>query len=90
MLVRVQTKGILKTTPQAVLYIIKNHGVEWFAKGMIRKKEQNAIIIDKNIAINKGIPYDDYWHIPKPIEVIKNQQPIDELKYQTTTSDSEA
>jgi hypothetical protein len=81
MLVKVKFKNIIIHTEFATLFLLKHEIERWLPKSQYRFGSGNNIIVEKWLAIEKGLEYSEYIHIPEKIEPKYNQEAINELKY---------
>ena len=81
MLVKVKIKDVLAETEKAALFLLKHEIECWLPKSQYRFVTGNYILIQKWLAIEKGLEFSEYIHIPEKIEPKYNQEAIDELKY---------
>lgn len=80
MRVKVKINDILAITEKATLLLIGKNEI-WLPNRAFRFGRGRYIIVDKGIAVSKGIKFKEYMHIPEKMEPIYNQEAIDELKY---------
>lgn len=86
MRVKVRFKDHLAASDHATLFLISTDEV-WLPNWAFRYGQGRTLIVDRNIAIQKGVKFSEYVHIPDPIEPVRNQEPIDELRYDTKSGD---
>ena len=79
--VLVKIKGVTMQKGGGTLIMVKNVGDVWFPTKLISKYVGNNIVIPEWLAIEKGLKYTNYIHIPEPIEPIYGQEAINELRY---------
>lgn len=84
MLVKVKFKDILAQTNKAILFLISEEEV-WFPKKHFRFLRQGAAFICPLwLAQEKMVKYTSYIHFPEKIDPVYNQEPIDELRFDSS------
>lgn len=82
-LVKVKIYDTIKNTGKATLFLLKYEKQVWLPNVLYRKAKQgNYILVSKKIAEEKGFEYTDFIHTPEAMEVVKNQEAMDDLKYE--------
>lgn len=81
MKVTIKHGGVLHSTPNAIL--VKNNLTKldcWLPKKLVKYVSQHKLIIPRWLAEKHIFKFSEAYHIPKKMQIKKNQEAIDDLK----------
>ena len=76
----VKYEDIIHETPRATLFLIGSKEC-WLPKGGYRIRNERVMAVRRNLVDEKGLLEYFYRHIPPKLEVVYDQQPIDEVRF---------
>ena len=76
----VKYEDIIHETTRATLFLIGSKEC-WLPKGGYRIRNERVMVVRRNLVDEKGLLEYFYRHIPPKLEVVYDQQPIDEVRF---------
>lgn len=77
---KIKVKDQIAETEKALCLLVSEEEV-WFPKSKINRWIGNSIVIPEWLAMEKGVKFTAFTHIPDKIEPQYDQEPIDELRF---------